>query len=279
MRARHLFIMMDAFTPDDEVTGGAKGLLSKHGPNCHTVSTLWLDAQKRDVRSAGEKGACSNEKLAGNAFPTRVGLYIVTHMNNPFHLAGPDGVAKLVCDHLDGLKESLGIDCTMLDKVVLVTCVGSDDLKGKYQDKVRLKEMDRFVHKQDKYYVEHAKSSRAWDDERQKELDKAAEDYAANPEGFLKTGGNTMTLFACALDRRGVHPKIAAWDSGLYVNVDGSKSIHGVDGSRVLRHQRLKHKMMMQFRRSESGAGSIVQLSLHDWSDKDAKTLNLPKVA
>ena len=79
---------------------------------------------------------------------------------------------------------------------------------------------------------------------------------------------------AAAFDRRGAHPKIAAWDSSLYVNTDGSKSIHGVNQSNVFRHQRLKYKMMLQFHRSSSSGGSIRQLGLQDWSDKP---LNLPK--
>ena len=72
--------------------------------------------------------------------------------------------------------------------------------------------------------------------------------------------GNTMILFACALDKRGVHPKIAAWDSGLYVREDGRKSNTSVFDDPIKPHERLLDKMMIRFTRKENGLGAIVQL-------------------
>jgi hypothetical protein len=42
-------------------------------------------------------------------------------MNNPFVLAGAKGVADMICNYLNS-RTDLGINCTMLDKIVLVAC-------------------------------------------------------------------------------------------------------------------------------------------------------------
>ena len=72
--------------------------------------------------------------------------------------------------------------------------------------------------------------------------------------------------------RGGAHPKIAAWDNGLYVRKDGRKSTscsdRGVPGSPVMPRERLLGEMMSQFTRTGSGPGSIRQLQLQEWSDK-----------
>jgi hypothetical protein len=104
-------------------------------------------------------------------------------------------------------------------------------------------------------------------------VDSSAAEYEQDSDTYLKSNDNKMVLLACALDKRGARPKIAAWDSGLYVRDDGRKSIQDQHGNPAQRHQRLLNKMTIQFTRNQSG-GSIVQLQLQDWSDKP---LNLPK--
>lgn len=274
MQARHLFIMMDAFQKDDQVTGGAKGLALKFGTRAQSCTLSTIDGQNKNITSEGS--SVVNSQLANGNFPNRVGVYLITHMNMPFHLAGADKIAELICSYLDGFQSTLAIDHTMLDKFVLASCVGSEGLKENFMDPAALSKMNALAQKPDKFYKSYMSASPAWDAERQKALDEATKEYQQDPDKFLGASDqkNTMMLLACAFDRRGAHPKIAAWDSSLYVNTDGSKSIHGVNQGNVFRHQRLKYKMMLQFHRSSSSGGSIRQLGLQDWSDKP---LNLPK--
>jgi hypothetical protein len=268
MIAKHLFVLKDAFNPDSEVTGGATGLVTKYGPRSYSTTTLWINGGTEEITTDGSATA-TNAQNAKNDFPNRVGVYLITHMNNPFVLAGAKGVADMICDYLN-TRNDLGINCTMLDKVVLVTCTGSDNLKHKFYNEGQLKEINKYVQKQDAFYGRYKTASVPWDQERQKVLDEATAKYEGDSDNFLKDmGGNTMVMFACALDKRGAHPKIAAWDSGLYVRADGRKSIYPDKGQPViLRSQRLLNKMMIQFTRQGGGQGSIRQLGLQEWSDK-----------
>jgi hypothetical protein len=278
VKAKHLLLFLDAFDCDSEVTGSAKGLQTKYSASCHTFTCLSLG---KDIKAYGETGTVKNDAKAAEDFPTRVGVYVITHMNNPFHVYGAKVVAENICNYLDA-RQDLGIDCTHLDKAALMTCAGSVDLKHNFQDKDKLKEINKFAEKQDRFYKDYTNAAKEWDQKRQVYLDKVTNQYEKDKDNFFKEDtkaeqdfdfqfGQHMLQFACALDARGAHPKIAAWDSSLFGNPDGTKSIHRAGGNPVERHQRLLHKMMIQFVRNNSGPAHIRQLGLQEWSDKPLK--------
>ena len=182
----------------------------------------------------------TNESNVNNGFSNRVGVYIIMHMSNPFLFAGASGVAKMICDYLES-RDDLGIDAKMLDKLVLVTCSGAGGLRSNYDEKAVVQKISgklkpNSAQSQEHFAQKYNEFSKPWIEKRQKEIDKRVAKYEADPEKFFKKGtlkGNTMILFACALDKRGVHPKIAAWDSGLYVREDGRKSNTSVFDNRL----------------------------------------------
>ncbi|MCA9726798.1 MAG: hypothetical protein KC729_03880 [Candidatus Eisenbacteria bacterium] len=277
MKAKHLFILLDTFTQDEEVIGSGLGLATKYSGSCYTVSRVWLNPEAQKITQVVSE--TTNSGKSSDQFPNRVGIYIITHMNIVFQLSGGVGhIASLICDYLDS-RSDLGIDCSQLDKLVLMSCVGSDGLKEKFTDPETLKEMNKHAQKQDRYYLEYQKAMQPWDSKRQEYLDGLTKSYEKSPDDFVGSAltgpGATMVQLACALDRRGAHPKIAAWDSGIYGRNDGKKSIRNDPMNPILRHQRLINKVMIQFSRpSSSSGGSIRQLGLQEWSDKP---LNLPK--
>ncbi len=282
MIAKHLFIFQDAFNPDQQVTGGAKDLATKYGPGSYSVTMCSINGQSDKISAQDCIKKLTNEANAKNDFRNRVGVYLISHVNNPFSFAGAAGVAKMICDYLDS-RDDLGIDHKMLDKLVLVTCGGAEGLKKKFHDKEAIKKMSSKVkaneQSQENFANNYKEASKLWNEERQKELDKRVAKYEDDTEKFFKEGGNTMVLLACALDKRGVYPKIAAWDSLLYVRDDGRKSTRadyrGRPGDPVQPHRRLLSKMMIQFTRTESGPGSIIQLQSQEWSDKAPSTQHL----
>jgi hypothetical protein len=283
MIAKHLFIFQDSNNADNEVTDGAKGLLKKYGPQSYSKTTLWTNGEKINTNGCVDTKANEN---AGKNFPNRVGVYLITHMNNPFYIAGADGVANMICDYLNSRKD-LEIDCTMLDKLVIVTCVGADGLKTRFHDKdiitkisgkLKKENMDSQKHFEKKY----KEASEKWDIERQKTLHESVGKYEKDSDKFFERDekgnqkDNTMVMLACALDKRGVHPKIAAWDDSLYVRADGMKSTSHVLGRPVDPHERLLNKMMIQFTRIKDGLGSIRQLQREEWTDKTLLSKSFP---
>ena len=280
MTAKHLFIFQDSNNPDNEVTDGAKGLLKKYGPQSYSKTTLWTNGET--INTTGCIDTTTKEN-AGKSFPNRVGVYLITHMNNPFHIAGADGVAKMICDYLNSRKD-LEIDCTMLDKLVIVTCVGAEGLKTRFHDKEIISKISGKLKKdnvdsQKHFEKKYKEASEKWDIERQKTLDKSVATYEKDTDKFFERDekgnqkDNTMVMLACALDKRGVRPKIAAWDDSLYVRADGTKSTWS---DPVQPHERLLNKMMIQFTRPKGDPGSIRQLQREEWTDKTLLSKSLP---
>jgi hypothetical protein len=67
----------------------------------------------------------------------------------PLSLVGAKSTADLICDYLDG-REDLEINCTMLDKVVLVTCEGAGGLKKNFHDEEDIVKMSAKLKPQNK---------------------------------------------------------------------------------------------------------------------------------
>jgi hypothetical protein len=277
MIAKHLFIFKDHFSHgDDQIEGGAEGLEAKYGPKSYSTTRLYIDGQCSKIITDG-KGCTqsTNAANAKNVFPNRVGVYLISHSNTVFALAESGAtIAETICNYLDSRKD-LEINCTMLDKFVLVTCAGADNLKkGFYtQEITRIKLKPQNAESQKHFATKYAQVSEPYNKARQEALNKSLLEYESKGEGYFNARTDkTMVMLACALDKRGAHPKIAAWDDGLYVRKDGRKSTscsdHGVPGDPVMPHQRLLGKMMIQFTRAESGPGSIRQLQPQEWSDK-----------
>jgi hypothetical protein len=272
MIAKHLFIFKDAFNQDEQITEGAQALEIKYGAKSYSTYTLWIDPTQEKIITDDCKQS-TNPLNSKNNFPNCVGVYLISHGNTPFALKGAKGIADMICDYLD-TREDLDINCTKLDKVVLATCGGAEGLKTKFHDEkiiskitAKLKPANR--QSQENFAERYAQVSVPWNEKRQEALDKNVTEYEADSDSYFSIGRDyTMVTFACALDQRGAHPKIAAWESGLYVRADGSKSIWAVFGDPVLSHERLLNKMMIQFNRTGNGPGSIRQLQLHEWSDK-----------
>jgi hypothetical protein len=274
MIAKHLFIFKDAFNPDEQVTGGAQGLETKYGPKSYSITTLWLDGTKDKITTEGSTQS-TNSANANNVFPNRVGVYLITHMNNPFTLAKSGAsIADMICSYLD-TRDDLQINCTMLDKLVIVSCVGAERLRKDFVDKTvvtKIKLKPDNPDSQKSYAKKYTELSKPWDEKRQEALNKGVLDYESKGEAYFNAkADNVMVMLACALDRRGAHPKIAAWDDALYVRSDGRKSTdydRFGPGNPIKPHERILSKMMIQFTRTGNGPGSIRQLQLQEWSDK-----------
>ncbi|MEZ4654362.1 MAG: hypothetical protein R3E12_12420 [Candidatus Eisenbacteria bacterium] len=275
MKAKHLFILLDTFTQDEEVIGSGLGLATR-GLRIllHRLSRLAQSRSTEDPARSYRRRPI--REVLRPVSESRRDLH--HHHGIVFQLSGGVGhIASLICDYLDS-RSDLGIDCGQLDKLVLMSCVGSDSLKEKFTDPETLKGDEQARAKAGSLVTWVSGGDQAVG-QRQEYLDGLTVLQEKSPDDFVGSAltgpGATMVQLACALDRRGAHPKIAAWDSGIYGRNDGKKSIRNDPMNPILRHQRLINKVMIQFSRpSSSSGGSIRQLGLQEWSDKP---LNLPK--
>ena len=262
MKAKHLFIL-NYSSSEPEAATAAASLHTKFKAAAEST-TMLLSPSGSPLSADSSVNVVVNSGLSG--FVHTVGVYVVSEANAALKQRSTQ-LANDICDYLDS-RSDLGISAKDLGKIVMVTCNAADRLKRDARGNVfapALKKMKSEFPKGPDFLK--AYNAKGWDSKVQAKLDEESEEYRKKPDEFFK-GNLHLAQFACALDQRGVHPKIAAWDAGLFVNSDGSKSVTQVDGPKNNVHERLLNKVMIQFDRSRSG-GSIRHLSLQEWSDKD----------
>src|ERR1700751_5965260 len=109
-------------------------------------------------------------------------------MNNPFTLAKSEAsIADMICNYLD-TRNDLEINCTMLDKLVLVSCVSAEGLKKEFVDqalvtKIKLKPDN--PDSQKSYAEKYTALSKPWNEKRQEALNKSVLDYESKGEEYF----------------------------------------------------------------------------------------------
>jgi hypothetical protein len=262
VKAQHLFILN--YSPSEpEAAKAATDLRIKVAAKAESTTTLVVAGGRLAADATVPVGRTAG--LSG--FSHKVGFYVVSEANNALKLRSKQ-LANDICDYLDSRKDDLGITAKDLGKVVMVTCNAADRLKRDARGNVYAPALRKMKTDHPKEAdLLNAYTAKGWDAATQAKLNETAAEYKQKPDSF-SNGGQHLAQFACALDQRGVHPKIAAWDSGLFVNSDGTKSVLAVDGPRNGLHERLINKVMIKFERNDQG-GSIRHLSVQEWSDKD----------
>src|ERR1700751_1752048 len=205
MIAKHLFIFKDKFAPDEQTEGGAQSLAAKYGTKSYSTTAAYIDGQLAKIITDGKGCTQSTDPAkAKSGFPNRVGVYLITHTNYPFTLAESGAtIAYTICDYLDSRRD-LDINCTMLDKLVLVTCAGAERLKKDFYKAEEITKIKLKPHNPDsqKYFAtRYAEVSKPWNEKRQKALDESVGRYKEEGEKYLKEKkDNTKVMLACALD-------------------------------------------------------------------------------